>query len=110
MVYDTNMSLVWQRVPVSASCACFVILLGTVIMPAIASHGLFVGVSLLACVEKLAATANTVSVERDWVCSGNPLLMACAVLTVTGRRDIRYSGCVETRYGMPHSTWLDIAD
>ena len=75
--------------PVSASCACFVILLGTVKMPAIASHGLFVGVSLLACVEKLAATANTVSVERDWVCFGNFILMACTVLTVIRRRDIR---------------------
>lgn len=75
--------------PVAASCACFVVLLDTVTTPTIVSHGLFVGVALLACVEKLAAMANTVSVERDWVCSGNPLLMTCTVLTVIGRRDIR---------------------
>ncbi|BCR88752.1 putative iron-regulated transporter [Aspergillus chevalieri] len=59
-------SIVWQRVPVAASCACFVVLLDTVTTPTIVSHGLFVGVALLACVEKLAAMANTVSVERDW--------------------------------------------
>lgn len=90
--------------PVAASCACFVVLLGTVETPTIVSHGLFVGASLLACVEKLAATANTVSVERDWVCSGNLSLMTCTVLTVIGRRDIRQPGCVETRYGMSNST------
>jgi hypothetical protein len=28
---------------------------------------LFIVLGVLACVEKLAATANTVAVERDWV-------------------------------------------
>ncbi|KAF7166419.1 hypothetical protein CNMCM6106_002216 [Aspergillus hiratsukae] len=61
-------SIVWQRVPVAVSCACFVALL----MPSVRESepivsGLFLAVNLLACVEKLAATANTVAVERDWV-------------------------------------------
>lgn len=34
----------------------------------VASQALFAGVVLFACVEKLAAVANTVTVERDWVC------------------------------------------
>lgn len=70
MAYDTNIGLVWQRVPVAASCACFVVIWEMVKTPTIVPHGLFVGVSLLACVEKLAAMANAVSVERDWVSSG----------------------------------------
>ncbi|KAH1438002.1 hypothetical protein KXX32_009600 [Aspergillus fumigatus] len=61
-------SIVWQRVPVAVSCACFVALL----MPSFReseplASGLFLAVVLLACMEKLAATANTVAVERDWV-------------------------------------------
>ncbi|GIJ99804.1 hypothetical protein Aspvir_003807 [Aspergillus viridinutans] len=61
-------SIVWQRVPVAVSCACFVALL----MPSWRESepiisGLFLAVVLLACMEKLAATANTVAVERDWV-------------------------------------------
>lgn len=57
---------VWQRIPVAGSCLCFIALLkypeywGLSVI-------LFVVVGLLACVEKLAATANTVAVERDWV-------------------------------------------
>ncbi|OOF93201.1 hypothetical protein ASPCADRAFT_54072 [Aspergillus carbonarius ITEM 5010] len=57
-------SIIWQRLPVAASCACFVALL----MPSMATVAplIFVAAVLLACVEKLAATANTVAVERDW--------------------------------------------
>ncbi|KAJ5101872.1 hypothetical protein NUU61_004094 [Penicillium alfredii] len=58
-------SIVWQRVPVAASCLCFLALL----MPMdswVMTTGLFVLVGLLACMEKLAAAANTVAVERDW--------------------------------------------
>ncbi|CAG8909095.1 unnamed protein product [Penicillium egyptiacum] len=57
-------SIVWQRVPVAASCLCFIATLSmdsstlTII--------LFAVQGLLACLEKLAATANTVAVERDW--------------------------------------------
>ena len=59
---------VWQRVPVAASCGCFLLLTGRPETPTIVSHGLFVGVVLLACLEKLAAVVNAVAVERDWVC------------------------------------------
>ncbi|KAJ6037050.1 hypothetical protein N7540_001329, partial [Penicillium herquei] len=57
-------SIVWQRVPVAASCMCFVAFSATKNEPAILV--LFVAVIFLACIEKLAATANTVAVERDW--------------------------------------------
>ncbi|KAF4200185.1 hypothetical protein CNMCM8927_003821 [Aspergillus lentulus] len=64
-------SIVWQRVPVAVSCACFVALLIPSVREPDPSEpiisGLFLAVVLLACVEKLAATANTVAVERDWV-------------------------------------------
>ena len=60
---------VWQRVPVAASCGCFLLLTERAETPSpVVSHGLFVGVVLLACVEKLAAVVNAVAVERDWVC------------------------------------------
>lgn len=61
-------SIVWQRLPVAISCIIFVLL----------SHfdgrespvvewALFGVAVVLACVEKVASVANTVSVERDWV-------------------------------------------
>jgi iron-regulated transporter 1 len=59
---------VWQRLPVVLSCAGFTVLLifpqwtqSTVgkIMP-------LTLLSILACIEKLSAVLNTVSVERDW--------------------------------------------
>ncbi|EAL91323.1 putative iron-regulated transporter [Aspergillus fumigatus Af293] len=72
-------SIVWQRVPVAVSCACFVALL----MPSFReseplASGLFLAVVLLACMEKLAATANTVAVERDWVYNAIPELVRTA--------------------------------
>ena len=48
------------------SCACFAALL-TPLGPSYISPLLFAVVILLACFEKLAYTANTVAVERDWV-------------------------------------------
>ncbi|KAK4870680.1 hypothetical protein LT330_005028 [Penicillium expansum] len=57
-------SIVWQRVPVAVSCLCFVATLSTESWAL--KIVLFVLQGLLACVEKLAATANTVAVERDW--------------------------------------------
>ncbi|CAG7947136.1 unnamed protein product [Penicillium nalgiovense] len=58
-------SIVWQRVPVAASCLCFITNLSTDSWAL--TIGLFAVQGLLACMEKLAATANTVAVERDWV-------------------------------------------
>ncbi|KAJ5312693.1 hypothetical protein N7508_003523 [Penicillium antarcticum] len=57
-------SIVWQRIPVAVSCLCFVLLLNTKTWTM--SLLLFAVQGLLACVEKLAATANAVAVERDW--------------------------------------------
>ena len=61
--------VVWQRVPVAVSCLCFVATVSTDSWAV--TIILFVVQGLLACMEKLAATANTVAVERDWVCSRN---------------------------------------
>ncbi|KAI9371836.1 Ferroporti-1 [Aspergillus egyptiacus] len=58
-------SIVWQRVPVAVSCLCLWFLLTS--PPTHLTWMLFFALVLLAGVEKLAATANTVSVERDWV-------------------------------------------
>lgn len=63
---------VWQRIPVAASCLCFMALFKFSGSLGISSI-LFVVVGFLACVEKLAASANTVAVERDWVCRGDAL-------------------------------------
>ncbi|KAJ5969538.1 hypothetical protein N7501_005786 [Penicillium viridicatum] len=57
-------SIVWQRVPVAVSCLCFVATVSTDSWAVTIT--LFVVQGLLACMEKLAATANTVAVERDW--------------------------------------------
>jgi hypothetical protein len=65
------MNTVWQRVPVAASCLCFVALLKSADSLLITS-GVFVVVGFLACLEKLASTANTVAVERDWVGEHGP--------------------------------------
>ncbi|PWY65837.1 hypothetical protein BO83DRAFT_367682 [Aspergillus eucalypticola CBS 122712] len=57
-------SIIWQRLPVAASCACFTVLLAP--STTVFTSLVFAGTVLLACVEKLAATANCVAVERDW--------------------------------------------
>ncbi|KAJ5356085.1 hypothetical protein N7517_010694 [Penicillium concentricum] len=57
-------SIVWQRLPVGVSCLCFIATLSTDSWAL--TIVLFVIQGLLACIEKLAATANTVAVERDW--------------------------------------------
>ncbi|KAL2851476.1 Ferroporti-1 [Aspergillus pseudoustus] len=57
-------SIIWQRIPVAVSCVCLGVLLTS--PPVRLTWVLFIALVLLAGVEKLAATANTVSVERDW--------------------------------------------
>lgn len=69
---------------------------------------LFTIVGFLACVEKLAATANVVAVERDWVCDARP---RCAQVLMfhAGYCHLGQYQCPSTRYG--HITWhfLDIS-
>jgi len=63
-----RISILGQRVAVVLSCAVFLILLLLQeSLLQIGSGGLFVGVILLACVEKLCIITNTIVVERDWV-------------------------------------------
>lgn len=66
-------SIVGQRVPVAVSCALLLVLerkkgeLGHR-----QNIGVFAVVVLLAVVEKLCSTMNTISVERDWVRNSSP--------------------------------------
>lgn len=85
------LNLVWQRIPVAVSCLCFIALF-TIAESRDLSWILFVFVSLLACVEKLAAAANTVAVERDWVRSRpyRPLLHQVVADDLTLNRLLSY--------------------
>ena len=62
------MIIVLQRMAVAGSCAIFFILATQLSLPPSVEITLFIIISLLACVEKVAAIMNSVSVERDWVC------------------------------------------
>jgi iron-regulated transporter 1 len=59
-------SIVWQRIPVAVSCAVFLLLLNAQ-DSVLALWVCFPVTIVLACVEKLASIANTVSIERDWI-------------------------------------------
>lgn len=62
--------IVGQRVPVAASCALLLVLeLKRGGLGYRRDDGIFAAIVLLAVVEKLCSTMNTISVERDWVCS-----------------------------------------
>ncbi|AEO66491.1 uncharacterized protein THITE_128637 [Thermothielavioides terrestris NRRL 8126] len=61
-------SIIGQRVAVAASCGLFWAMLALPPPgPEMLRRGLFAATVVLACVEKLAAGVNLVSVERDWV-------------------------------------------
>ncbi|KAL7625837.1 hypothetical protein AAE478_005060 [Parahypoxylon ruwenzoriense] len=60
-------SILGQRVSVAASCALFWAMLQAPGLSPGAIHGLFSATVVLACVEKLSAGINLVSVERDWI-------------------------------------------
>ncbi|KAL3432626.1 Ferroporti-1 [Aspergillus tetrazonus] len=78
-------SIIWQRVPVAVSCVCLGLLLRS--PPGHLSWLLFIALVLLAGVEKLAATVNTVSVERDWaVVISEALLVSRKDLNASMRR------------------------
>jgi iron-regulated transporter 1 len=59
-------SIIGQRVAVAASCGLFWVMLRQPLGTQ-ALDGLFAAAVILACVEKLYAGVNLVSVERDWV-------------------------------------------
>ena len=63
-------SIVGQRLPVAISCLIFVVLSRLDSKRSTTpwmEWALFSAAVVLACIEKLASVANTVSVERDWV-------------------------------------------
>ncbi|KAI4706660.1 hypothetical protein J4E89_008727 [Alternaria sp. Ai002NY15] len=69
-LWVVRQSIVWQRVSVAGSCAILVAMLGLGGEEkdiGMVTYGLFLISVVLACIEKLAFVANTVSVERDWI-------------------------------------------
>lgn len=73
-------SIVGQRVPVAASCALLlVLLLKKDELGSRKNSGVFAVIVLLAVMEKLSATMNLISVERDWV---GGLRFNMAIMTV----------------------------
>lgn len=70
-------SIVGQRVPVAASCALLLVLeLKGSDLGYRKDDGIFAVIVLLAVMEKLASTLNSISVERDWVSGAYVLLGA----------------------------------
>lgn len=59
--------IVSQRLVVAVSCVIFIVLIKVHTLSHELRIGLLVASILMACVEKLAAIMNLVSVERDWV-------------------------------------------
>nr|ODN98551.1 hypothetical protein L204_02514 [Cryptococcus depauperatus CBS 7855] len=62
-----RLSIVLQRLVVAASCVIFYLLAIGFPMKRVANTGLLAVLTLLACVEKLCAVLNLISVEKDWV-------------------------------------------
>ena len=59
-------SIIWQRLPVAASCGLFLVLVAAP-QSRLTFWLCFPATVLLACFEKLAAIGNTIAVERDWI-------------------------------------------
>jgi iron-regulated transporter 1 len=57
-----------QRLSVAVSCVIFFVLGKVQALSRELRIGLLAVLILMACIEKLAAIMNLVSVERDWVC------------------------------------------
>ncbi|ESU11014.1 hypothetical protein FGSG_05096 [Fusarium graminearum PH-1] len=64
---DRLKTVVSQRLVVTVSCAIFLVLIKVRTMPHEVRVGLLAVSIIMACIEKLAAIMNFVSVERDWV-------------------------------------------
>ncbi|KAM0297818.1 hypothetical protein ACHAPM_009099 [Fusarium culmorum] len=62
-----RLSIVSQRLVITVSCAIFLVLIKVRSIPHEVRVGLLAVSILMACIEKLAAIMNVVSVERDWV-------------------------------------------
>lgn len=71
-------SIIGQRVPVAASCALLlVLLLKGDELGSSKNTGVFAVVVFLSVVEKLSATMNLISVERDWVSGASECRGVC---------------------------------
>ena len=68
-LWEIDSSAVLQWLVIAGSCVIFYLLAIGLNMPCGSKEGLLVLLTILACVEKLCAIMNLVSVERDWVCS-----------------------------------------
>ncbi|CAO2657919.1 Nn.00g071790.m01.CDS01 [Neocucurbitaria sp. VM-36] len=67
-LHVVRQSIIWQRLSVAMSCLLLVHMLdASTEKGGIFVYGLFAASVVLACFEKLAFVANTVSVERDWI-------------------------------------------
>ncbi|KAI0274014.1 iron-regulated transporter [Russula aff. rugulosa BPL654] len=62
-----RLSIVLQRLAVAGSCVLFYVLAIRLKMPGGSKVGLLALLAIFACVEKLCAIMNLVSVERDWI-------------------------------------------
>jgi solute carrier family 40 (iron-regulated transporter), member 1 len=71
-LYVVRISIIGQRLAVVASCGLFWALERNAMPAPPARYGLFALTVVLACVEKLCAIINLVSIERDWVCISLP--------------------------------------
>ena len=60
-------NVVLQRAAVAASCVIFFVLSRDLLPSHAAKIGMLLALTLLSCIEKLAAIMNMASVERDWV-------------------------------------------
>lgn len=67
-LWKIDPSPVLQRLAVAGSCVLFYVLAIRLKMPGGSKVGLLALLAIFACVEKLCAIMNLVSVERDWVC------------------------------------------
>ena len=66
-LHVVRQSIIWQRLPVAGSCLILLVMLHGVQQQSLGLYALFAVSIVLACFEKLAFVANTVSVERDWI-------------------------------------------
>lgn len=82
-------SIIGQRVPVAASCALLlVLLLKKDELGSRKNSGVFAVIVFLAVIEKLSATMNLISVERDWVGGLRPDMATLTLYLPTSNRSL----------------------